>query len=89
MDISNHFIEILLSLLTIAFTAWAGIVWGMGRKALDLLSDLKVQLTTLASEQRNLQARVDLHIEKPWHSGAGEELSSLKARVNNLEKHRE
>ena len=83
---AEYFVEILVSLLLVAFTAWASVVWNTGNKALELLADVKNRISELAVETRHITERFAAHEHKPWHARAGEDLSSLKARVDALER---
>ena len=63
----------LMSLLILAFTAWAGVLWTTGNNTL-------LELRTLSEREKALREELKEHQLEPWHSKAGEELREISSQ---------
>ena len=82
--VDQTFVRVLLSGLTVAFMAWAGVVWNQSSKILENQTVIRENLATITGAIANLNRRVSNHSDKKWHNEAGNELSSLREKVENI-----
>ena len=68
----------LLTCLTAGFIAWAGVVWNVGDRILLKLNDIYADVQSQAVQIQYLEQDFSKHEVKPWHPGAGEELSRMR-----------
>lgn len=71
---NDKFTRILLALLTIAFGGWSVAVW----RAVDKIDTVVATQAIMVERIKGLQEDHDEHLEKPWHSPAGEAIIRLQ-----------
>ena len=84
----------LLSLLTAAFMAWAGVIWSAWQDVSDTLFDIHAGMQVAVVEIENIKKDLHKHETRPWHDQAGQahsqsrrEIDVIRERLDNIEKH--
>ena len=67
---SAQFTHALLTLLSLAFLGWAGVVWRATQTVSDLLKTLVVKVDTLAEHVLRLEHEMDAHAALDGHPSA-------------------
>ena len=79
-------------LLTIAFLAWAGVVWTGWQDVRAILFDMHSTIVRLeqvvenaVQDQQEMKAEFRRHSDDPWHDKAGDSIRELQIRLDNHE----
>ncbi len=87
----------LLGILSVAFMAWAGVVYYASQDAIKqtaqltgdmvtVMSGIQANQAALVTEVRLLTKGLDIHLNADWHSKAGEQLSRIDQQLAATER---
>lgn len=72
---------IVLGVLSVAFMAWAGVVWSLGQATIAKQTEILVKLATVEASLSEIKKDINQHMNRPWHNEAGEALIRLQEQV--------
>lgn len=72
----------LLSMLTVGFLAWAGVVWSASDRLTDSLNVMMLRLASIETTLQHISDELHEHEQLPWHGDVGLELDRLKREMS-------
>lgn len=73
----------ILGVLSIAFVAWAGVVWSASQQVITGQNLIQIRLTSLEDRVTYFVDRLALHEAADWHSAAGLEITRIRSKQDS------